>query len=65
MHGGASLVYVGIGLASVLIAAVGTNGLHMGLSGGMYALTGPAHLLYHRVAVPRFGRPRRMEPDGE
>ncbi len=59
VHGGASLVYVCIGLASVLIAAVGTNGLHMGLSGGMYALTGPAHLLYHRVAVPRFGAPRR------
>jgi uncharacterized membrane protein len=65
VQGGASLVYVCIGLASVLIAAVGTNGIHMGLSGGMYALTGPAHLLYHRVAVPKLGRSRLAEPEVE
>ncbi len=56
VHGGASLVYVAIGLASVLVALVGRTGLAMGLSGGLYALTGPAHVLYHRVVVPRLYR---------
>lgn len=53
---GASLVYVAIGLASVGVALVGRSGAAMGVSGGLYALTGPAHFLYHRVLVPRLYR---------
>jgi uncharacterized membrane protein len=53
VRGGASLVYVAIGLASVLVAAVGRTPVAMGVSGGLYALTGPAHLLYHRIIARR------------
>jgi hypothetical protein len=41
VQGGASLVYVAIGLASVLVAAVGRTPVAMGVSGSLYALTGP------------------------
>lgn len=53
VRGGASLVYVAIGLASVLVAAVGRTPAAMGVSGGLYALTGPAHVLYHRIVARR------------
>lgn len=53
VHQGAALVYVAIGLVSVLTAALGRGRIAMGISGGVYALTGFAHLLYHRVVAPR------------
>lgn len=59
VHGGASFVYVAIGLASVLVALAGRSSLTMAVSGGLYALTGPAHVFYHRLLVPRLLRPGR------
>lgn len=53
VHQGASLVYVAIGVVSLLAASVSNSRTAMGISGGVYALTGFAHWLYHRVVAPR------------
>jgi len=53
LHRGATLVYVCIGLASAMAALVSDSPVAMAISGGMYALTGPAHVAYHAMARKR------------
>lgn len=51
LHLGQCLVYVGVGLASTVVARVGPSAWAPGVAGFMYGLTGPAHWLYYRWAT--------------
>ena len=54
VHLGASLVYVSIGVLSILLLRLLPGRLGLPASGFVYALIGPAHYLYYRSVVPRF-----------
>lgn len=56
---GASLVYVVVRLVSVLTAAFGRGPTAMAVSGGVYALTGVGHFVYHALVVRRLAAPGR------
>ncbi len=64
VYQGAMLIYVAIGLASVLTAAIGRTWVAMSISGGMYALTGFAHLVYERLVVSRLPGRTSAPADG-
>lgn len=53
VHLGACLVYVSVGLLSLLLLGLLPFRLGLPASGFVYALIGPAHYLYHRALVPR------------
>jgi uncharacterized membrane protein len=68
VHLGASLVYVAIGVLSLLIVRFLPPRVGLPASGFAYGLIGPAHYLYYRVVVPRIiDRPsttERVPPTG-
>lgn len=56
VHLGATLVYVSIGVLSLLLVALLPTKVGLPASGIVYALIGPAHFAYHRFVVPRLMR---------
>ena len=56
VHLGACLVYVSIGLLSLLIVQLLPPRVGLPVSGFAYGLIGPAHYLYYRVVAPRLMR---------
>lgn len=61
LHLGASLVYVTIGAASMLIAGVLPWRWAPAAAGMVYALIGPAHYVYYNVVAPRVVGQRQLE----
>jgi uncharacterized membrane protein len=53
VHMGASLVYVSIGVLSLLLVRLLPFRVGIPASGFVYGLIGPAHYLYYRVVAPR------------
>jgi CBS domain containing-hemolysin-like protein len=54
MHLGACLVYVSVGVLSIVLLKTLPYRIGFAASGFVYAFIGPAHYLYYRLLVPRF-----------